>query len=128
MKLNPNCIRDILLVVEDKCTFENPWEYQRDACKPRRLAQYDHSIILYHIRQAEKSDLIEGVDYYDEGDAVLICDLTPKGHEFLSNIRNDSIWKRVISKASDASLPILFEVAKEVALKHFLGRAGNPPT
>lgn len=121
MRLNPDCIRSILLTVEDKCDFDTPWEYNRDNFESEYLAEYSHKEILYHIKQAEESGLLQGVHYYDGGDDVIICDLTPTGHEFLANIRSDSIWKKVISKASGASLPILLEVAKEAALKHFLG-------
>ena len=30
MKLNPNCIRAILLTIEDTCDFDTPWEYDAD--------------------------------------------------------------------------------------------------
>lgn len=120
MKLNPDCIRGILLTVEDKCDFDTPWEYEKDNFESEFLAEYTHKEILYHIKQADESRLIQNVHYYEGGDDVLICDLTPAGHEFLANIRNDSVWKKVISKASGASLPILLEVAKDAALKHFL--------
>lgn len=73
------------------------------------------------LSQAEKAKLIEDVRYYDGGSHVTIRDLTPAGHEFLANIRNDSIWKKVISKAPDASLLVLFELAKDFAVKYFLG-------
>lgn len=120
MRLNPDCIRGILLTVEEKCNFDTPWEYECDTFESEYLAEYSHEEIIYHIKQAEHSELIEGVHYYDGGDTVLICDLTPAGHEFLANIRNESIWKKVASKAAGASLPILLEVAKDVAMKHFL--------
>ena len=120
MKLDPNCIRGLLLTVEEKCDFNNAWEYQRDSFESEYLAEYSHDEILYHIKQAERSGFIEGVHYYDGGADVIICDLTPKGHEFLANIRNTTIWEKVKSKASDASLPIIFEIAKDVAMKYFL--------
>ena len=110
MKLNVNCIRDILLTVEEECDFETPWEYQEDSPPPKFLADY-----------TQKSDLICGVEYFECGSDIYISDLTPKGHEFLSNIRNDTVWKKVLSKASGASLPIILEVAKEAAKKYFLG-------
>ena len=121
MELNPDCIRGLLLTVEEKCDFCTPWEYQQDTFESDFLAEYSHREILYHIKQADESNLIEGVHYYDGGSDVIICDLTPKGHEFLANIRNDSLWKKVLSKASGASLSILLAVAKDVASKHFLG-------
>lgn len=121
MKLNVNCIRDILLTVEEECDFETPWEYQEDSPPPKFLADYTHKEIVYHINQAQKSNPICGVEYFECGSDIYISDLTPKGHEFLSNIRNDTVWKKVLSKASGASLPIILEVAKEAAKKYFLG-------
>jgi len=125
MKLNPDCIRGILLTVEEYCNFDTPWEYERDSFESEYLAELSHEEILYHIRQAEQSGLIQGVVYYDCGDSVIICDLTPEGHEFLANIHNESVWKKTLSKAFGASLPVLLEVAKDTALTHFLGQSGN---
>lgn len=121
MKLNSECIRGLLLSIEEICDFDTLWEYQQDDFESEFLAEYTHDEILYHIRQAEKAKLIEDVHYYNGGSHATIRDLTPKGHEFLANIRNDSIWKKVISKAPDASLPVLFELAKDFAVKYFLG-------
>lgn len=121
MRLNPDCLRGVLLTVEEKCGFNTPWEYERDKFESEYLAELTHEEIIYHIKQADEANLIQGVHYYDGGDDILIFDLTPSGHEFLANIRNDTVWKKVISKASGASLPILLEVAKETAMKHFLG-------
>lgn len=121
MRLNPDCIRGILLTVEEKCNFDTPWQYVRDLFESEYLAELSHEEILYHIWQAEQSDLIQGVEYFDCGDSVTICDLTPSGHEFLANIRNESVWKKVYSQSFGASLPILIEVARNAAFKHFLG-------
>lgn len=121
MKLNPDCIRGILLTVEEKCDFDTPWEYKRNNFESEHLAEYSHAEIIYHIKQAENSALIENVHYYDGGADVIICDLTPAGHEFLANTRTESLWKKVTVKAAGASLPILLEIAKETAMNHFLG-------
>ena len=121
MKLNPDIIRGILLTVEENCDFDNAWEYQRDTFISDYLAELSHDEIIYHIRQCDKSNLIDGVHYYDGGKDIIICDLTPAGHEFLANIRNESIWKTTIQKGAGASLPVLMELAKDIALKHFLG-------
>lgn len=121
MKLNPDIIRGVLLTIEENCTFDDPWEYMRDNFESEHLAECSHEEIVYHIRQCEKSGLIEGVHYYDGGSDILICDLTPYGHEFLANTRNESVWKKTLLKASGASLPILLEVAKDTAMKFFLG-------
>nr|DAQ33867.1 MAG TPA: Transcriptional regulator, multiple antibiotic resistance protein.04A [Caudoviricetes sp.]DAZ55325.1 MAG TPA: Transcriptional regulator, multiple antibiotic resistance protein.04A [Caudoviricetes sp.] len=121
MKLNPDCIRGILLTVEEKCNFDTPWEYDRDTFESEYLAEFSHEEIVYHIKQASASNLIENVHYYDGGATVLIGDLTPLGHEFLSNIRTKALWNKVKSKAADASLSILMELAKRAATNYFLG-------
>ena len=121
MKLNPNCIRAILLTVEEKCSFNTPWQYEENSFDSEYLAELSHEEIIYHIRLASQSNLIQGVHYYDGGKSIIICDLTPYGHEFLANIRTGSLWKKILSKGADASLPILMELAKDIALKHFLG-------
>ena len=76
---------------------------------------------MYHIRQAEASGLIDVVHYYDFGTSVLVRDLTPQGHDFLANITNEPVWKKALEKGANVSLPVLIEIAKEVALKHLLG-------
>ena len=121
MKLNPDCLRAILLTVEEKCNFHTPWEYEENSFDSEYLAELSHEEIIYHIRLASQSGLIQGVHYYDGGETIIVSDLTPYGHEFLANIRSDSLWKKVISKGADASLPNLMELAKNIALKHFLG-------
>lgn len=119
MKLNPDCIRGILLTVEEKCDFNTPWAYSRDTVKSEYLAEFSHEEIVYHIKQSSVSGLIENVQYYDLGASVLVGDLTPLGHEFLSNIRAKSLWNQVKSKAADASLSILMELAKRAATDYF---------
>lgn len=121
MKLNPDIIRGILLTVEENCDFDHVWEYQRDSFESVHLAERTHDEIIYHIRQCNQSGLITGVHYYDGGKDVIITDLTPEGHEFLNNIRNESIWKDTMKKGAGASLPIIIELAKQIATKYFLG-------
>lgn len=120
MRLNPDVVRGILLTVEDNCNFNNVWEYRKNSFESEYLAELNHEEIIYHIKQCDESGLIQGVHFYDGGSNIIISDLTPAGHEFLCNIRNNSVWKRVMHKGSGASLPILFEIAKQVAMDYYL--------
>lgn len=120
MKLNPDCIRGILLTVEEYCNFDTPWEYERDSFESEYLAELSHEEILYHIRQAEQSGLIQGVVYYDCGDSVIICDLTPEGHEFLANIHNESVWKKLSPKHLEPLFPCYLKLQKIPLLHIFL--------
>lgn len=120
MELSPNCLRGVLLTIEDNCTFNASWTYKQNSFDLEHLAEYDHEEIIYHIKQASQSGLIQGVRYFDNGRVAIINDLTPSGHEFLANIRTDVLWNKLMSKFAGASLPILIEAAKEIAMNHFL--------
>jgi len=120
MKLNPDCIRDILITVEEHSDFTHLTEYKAED-PYETLSDYSPNEVLYHIMQCTQFGLIHGVHYYDGGKHTDIRDLTPAGHEFLANIRNNPVWKKTLAKGAGASLPVLIEIAKDIALKHFLG-------
>ena len=116
MKLNPDCIRDILLYVEDTSNFDIYTNYDSSNI-PDELSEYTHDEIVYHIRQCQMSDLITKVSYYDCGSKISIKDLTPRGHEFLANIESDSLWnttKEISGKIGSRSLQALIQIATGV--------------
>lgn len=60
MRLNPDCIRDILMAVETHSDFCTQAEYKVEDPFPE-LSAHSHEEILYHIRQCEESGLIHDV-------------------------------------------------------------------
>ena len=119
MQRKPSLIRDILISVEDTVTYSVTWHYRRNTLIPDPLTMYSHDEILYHVSQCEDAELICGVKYADAGDWIDISDLTPVGHDFLANIRNDTVWNAIKEKAANASLTILTALAQSEALKYF---------
>lgn len=116
MKLNPDCIRDILLAVEATSTASKAWVYD-SASPPNGLSNYSKDEIVYHARQCSKSNLIDGFHLYGACDTISISDLTPDGHEFLANIREDTTWskvKAVSEKIGSRSLDALTQIASNV--------------
>ncbi|MBV1817304.1 DUF2513 domain-containing protein [Bacteroidales bacterium MSK.15.36] len=115
MKLNPDCIRDILLTVEENTSYGKFMSYDTDT-EYERLKTYSDKEVMYHIKQCELSNLITKVSYYMDG-GCLIHDLSPKGHEFIANIRTDTNWnktKDVANKVGSYSLDTLTKIASEV--------------
>lgn len=100
MKLNPDCVRDILLTVEERSDYHHVTEYKSESHSFPRLRGYTYEEVLYHIRQCEYSSLILDVHYYDSGKHVDIKDLSPDGHKFLANVRQDTIWNNTKSIAA----------------------------
>lgn len=118
MRLNPDCIRDILLSVEEATEVNILFEYDRDDRGGTRLGKYDHDVIRYHIRQCKWADLIVGYTEWECASYIKIHDLTPAGHAFLSNIRSDTIWKKareMLGSLNISDLTIIVQLAQKAA-------------
>jgi len=119
VKLNPDCIRDILLSAEDNTGYSEYLEYPGELDKCPLLKKYNDEEVKYHIMQCKKSYLLE-VDT-DLAGNFSINDITPSGHEFLANIRADNIWnktkdiaERVGSRSLDTLTKISIGVVTEI--------------
>ncbi len=117
MKLDLDCIRDILLVCEATITFNKGYSYSKYG-NSELLQKYSHDEIIYHISQAKNSNLIRTSAFYDNGEHVIIYDITSVGHEFLANIRTQTVWKKIKEKGIQ-SLPVILSLAKDFALAFY---------
>ena len=117
MRLNPDCVRDILLTVEEVTCFNRILWYKINENDFPLLLKYSHEELIYHIRQCKLSNLILGVKFYDSGDSASISDLSPYGHKFLADIRSDNIWKHtksIATKVGSVSLDSLIQISTGV--------------
>ena len=94
MRLNPDCIRDILLTVEEVITPRKDMPCYPDN-NYERLSKYTYDEIIYHINQCEIEKLIIVKKFIDGG--LTIRDLSPNGHELLAKIRSDKAWNKIKS-------------------------------
>lgn len=109
MKLDYDCIRYILISVENS---DNP----RLLASTLANDKYDVSKILYHIEclldvnYLETSKPINSLgSYYSD---YFIFRLTMYGHQFLDNIRNDTIWNKVKTKSHEVGALTLTSILK----------------
>ena len=131
MRLNMDCVRDILLCVEENtdlrqyCRFldlhytrtatyvwdkpDEPENYQKAL-----LEKYPNDVLAYHVRYCIDCDLIvecEGSNVY----CTFISDLTPAGHEFIANMRNDTFYNKVKGIGSELGLNSLNDLLQIAA-------------
>lgn len=115
MKLNPDCMRDILIVMENA-------GYQ-ETLSPNAiyssLPGYSEDEINYSIIKLEEAGFIDAIiSEYDTGIAILrLDDITYLGHQFLSDVRSDSIWKNVkeiSKKVGSNSIASISQIASGV--------------
>ena len=121
MKLNLKCVRDILLCVEDNTGYRQfasfvdvdrigktseilehmppkVWPYQQ-----KLLETYSNQEIMYHFQYCIGAEMIE-TDGKFGSQQFIVFDLTPKGHETISNLRSPKVFKLTEKIAKDLSI------------------------
>lgn len=144
MKLNMDCVRAVMLCVEEHTDYEHYCffiHYSREnildmlgeeptdppAYQTELERKFDNDDIIYSVQYCVESGFIvllpnSTVDEY----RINIRDLTVSGHNFLENIRSDTNWakvKKAAAKAGSFSVDVIASIAKDVAVeaaKHFL--------
>lgn len=116
MRLNPDCVRDILLTVESNSKFSGTIQYGVFEEYPK-LLQYSEDEFLYHVNQCKLCGFFTSCNISPQGDMVMIGDLTPSAHEFIANIREDENYSKVKSaliKVGSYALSFIPQVAAKV--------------
>lgn len=122
MKMNADCIRSILLELE-----EMPLGYYNSEELVKSIAEHGLENVEYNILKLEEAGYIRaGISRTLSGDYEIfgIFDITFKGHEFLNSIRSPSVWERLkdstldggtacLKVVGDIAVEILKEIAKE---------------
>lgn len=131
MRINNECIRQIMIYVESEATFDEAcFFYTYPRYSDDNLNQYPDGVVLYHVRNLLMSGLLftpAQYENYPQSD-IFYVDLTPNGHEFLANIREDSNWnevKKISSKIGFASLKMIAAISEGVATAAINKQLGN---
>lgn len=122
MKLNIDCVRDLLIECE-KLPYESTPSLDT-FFKFELLAKYSPEEISYSMEKLYEAGFINfrtlrvwGGPKFDG----TFQDITWLGHEFLNKIRNDNIWNKTKEKVSEtvgsASLEILGAVAGSITTR-----------
>ncbi len=132
MKLNQDCIRDILLACEKLLVMNDDGTMNEisDRILCTHISNYDLATIKYTVKYLKETDLLSASIFEADMVAVLgfcIYDIKPLGHEFISNIRNDTIWNKVkdyskkVGSTSIKSLINIAEIVVSEAIKKAMG-------
>src|SRR5699024_4384362 len=118
MKLNIECIRDVLLTSEEETDLSNEVLNIDTLTVMPRLNCYKEDDIVYTIKKLKEARYIEAdVKLYPEGHIAMIKHLTDEGHMYLDNIRDDGIWKKAKEKASKISSSVSINIISNIAMK-----------
>ena len=128
MKLNPDCIRDILLEVEETTSLEQGFAYGPGVPETGRLANYSFETLVYHLKQCDLNGYFVNMESYGMY-SFDVAYLSPKGHAFLADIRSDTVWnhtKKVAGKIGVWSLDTLTKIAVGVVTELIKNSIGVP--
>ena len=124
MLLNPDCLRDTLIWLEDniKVTDEGFSCYHLQDLYDA-LSQYNDDEIYYSVYNLFQIHFIEGRFMLLPSGGVKICDInniTWDGHEFLNSVRPKNVWnatKQGASKIGIMSIHALSTIAMKITEK-----------
>ncbi|MGG4552565.1 DUF2513 domain-containing protein [Paenibacillus humicus] len=120
MKLDRDCVRDLLLFVE---SLDHGQIVQSDDLSNiPALASHSSEAINYTVEKLDEAGYlnVQFMRVLGGEDPFFIKSITWDGHQFLDNIRDDGIWKetkKVTSKVASVSVGILTDVAASVMKK-----------
>lgn len=145
MRLDIDCLRDVLLCIEEHTGLRN-YCYFIDkelesiannmgsvspiqAYQEKLLEKYDNDTLLYHVHFCVEAEFAK-TSLEQSRYKMWIADLTPKGHEFLANIRDTKQWttvKKGLAAVRNYSLSAISSVAQGVtsaAINAYLSQGG----
>ena len=128
MKLNYDCVRDVLLYLEKNLNFKNDVLFKKSFSTPD--LKYSHEDIIYTVLKLTEADFLFTSRRKPRYDALLpyppdvkVFDITYAGHEFLNTIRDNKIWnnvKKSLSTLTSYSFKILIDIASNIAIQKAL--------
>lgn len=124
MRLDQDCVRDLLLELESKLSFNQPI-FIDDFKELETVSSYGYEISVYALLKMIEAKFVNANVTYagDEIYQLAISSLTWDGHQFLDTIRDHEVWKETkaaTKKLSSVSLSIISTLATEF-LKKKLG-------
>jgi hypothetical protein len=122
MRRDLDLYRRILIDVEEKGPATGNYGFPDFPDVPK-------DVLTEHCRLLIEDNMVDGrVLPHMQGVEVMIFRLTTSGHNFLANIRNDTIWAKTKDKAKSVGATISIEVLKQLAVAMTKSHLGLPPT
>lgn len=118
MQRNMDLVRQILIETEKRSVNSADYDV--------KIEGYSSEEIRYHVKIMHQAGLVEAVDRSHHGGLIWEpTSLTWEGHEFLDNIRNETVWAKTKSivkdKGGSASLEIIKALVVKVATHYMMG-------
>lgn len=119
MKLNCDCVRSVLLTVEKSKTIDEELNLNPLTVETifEQLTKYEDNEILYTIEKLKEAGYINATVSFAAGHFIdgTVSSITYSGHEYLDNIREPEVWRKVkamLKNAGAITLPFISQAAQ----------------
>lgn len=125
MKLDINCVRDVLLEIE-----EFPLGYQPLDSFKKSIQKHGELNVLYTLYKLHEAKYINAEIGLDEGGfphCMAVYNMTFQGHEFLNSVRSPGVWEQLSEAASEggtACLKVVGDIAIDIAKEALKAKFG----
>ncbi|WP_446476162.1 DUF2513 domain-containing protein [Bacillus velezensis] len=121
MKLDQNCVRELLLDLEEKLTLTDHINIS-EIRELKTYEQYGEETTFYTILKLIEANFINGKPLFSDGSiyGIGISSLTWDGHVFLDNIRDTAVWaatKEKTKQLTSVSMTLLAGIAQDYLKK-----------
>lgn len=119
MKLNQDCVRDILLELEKKLDL-NTQLYKNDLLTFSSYEKYGEKDFFYILLKLTEAGYLNAKVTAGANNPVFsvnISSISWEGHEFLDSVRDNEVWKQtksIVSKFSSVSITTIENIASNV--------------
>lgn len=108
MKRDMEYVRELLLQIEEKYPIED-----QSVVDDNYYIKTEKE--KYHLQLLIEAGFINGeINFDGEEDYIQDCRLTWAGHEFLDNVRDNSIWEKIKRCCKEKSVDLSIEAIKAV--------------
>ena len=120
MKLNHDCVRKLLICLEDNLDIKasglpEPLRL-RDIEDDIELSEFSQEDIYYSARKLAEAKFIEVASKDAAPKVMIIKEITWKGHDYLDSVRDSKVWKEVKNRTKDLS-GVALDVVKSLAIE-----------
>ena len=128
MKLNHDCIRNLLLFLEVNLKTKsngNPKGIKlRNITGEDHLAKFTENDIYYSAGKLVEINYIKLVNNSVAPRRMIINEITWDGHDYIDSIRDSKVWSEVKNKTKGLS-DVAIDIVKGIAVEIIKGRVNN---
>lgn len=118
MKINYDCMRDVLIALEKLITIDQELKFSIVTLPilQGELSEYKVQDIVYSVDMLAQAGYIKAkITPANNGIySILISGITIDGHRYLDSIRSPKLWNAIKEKFKDKALDLSFELIPKV--------------